>query len=266
MAFVNFLKLTWPDQATELLRVSVRDLQRFRGSLWPRTRSPKLSTAASPNCRVSTNTIFLCVSNSYNHDVGLGAQTPRLGLVEGGMTFCLTAQFDDVRGMPGAGPLGGKGDHRRQRQGRSGRCTRVSRPAPGRRRRSSNEQIAAFGNIPDRGVEGVEIDEPWSTWHRSLPVVGKWRASQSVNRVACSPERSREFGSGILTDWLSLLRLWSFARRKVDRFASLFSGTRARLAVDAYRPAFFSTEFLGPQIRSTDGLLGGVLRLLQRSR
>jgi site-specific recombinase XerD len=41
MAFVKFMGLTWPDQALELLRVSVQDVQRFRAYLLSRNAAPK---------------------------------------------------------------------------------------------------------------------------------------------------------------------------------------------------------------------------------
>jgi len=41
MAFVKFMGLTWPDQATALLRVSVQDVQRFRSQLVTRNAAPK---------------------------------------------------------------------------------------------------------------------------------------------------------------------------------------------------------------------------------
>jgi len=41
MAFVEFMGLGWPDQAMELLRVSVQDVQRFRGQLLAQNAAPK---------------------------------------------------------------------------------------------------------------------------------------------------------------------------------------------------------------------------------
>jgi site-specific recombinase XerD len=41
MAFVKFMGLTWPDQATELLHVSVQDVRRFRGHLVALNAAPK---------------------------------------------------------------------------------------------------------------------------------------------------------------------------------------------------------------------------------
>lgn len=41
MAFVKFMGLTWPNEATQLLRVSVQDVQRFRGQLFARNAAPK---------------------------------------------------------------------------------------------------------------------------------------------------------------------------------------------------------------------------------
>src|SRR5947199_2739896 len=41
MAFVKFMGLTWPDQATELLHVSVQDVRRFRGQLLAQNAAPK---------------------------------------------------------------------------------------------------------------------------------------------------------------------------------------------------------------------------------
>jgi site-specific recombinase XerD len=41
MTFVKFMGLMWPDDATELLRVSVQDVQRFRGQLVAHNAAPK---------------------------------------------------------------------------------------------------------------------------------------------------------------------------------------------------------------------------------
>src|SRR5947209_6958270 len=41
MAFVKFMGLTWPDQAMELLRISVQDVQRFRSHLVDKNAAPK---------------------------------------------------------------------------------------------------------------------------------------------------------------------------------------------------------------------------------
>jgi site-specific recombinase XerD len=41
MAFVKFLGLAWPDEATQLLRVSVQDVQGFRGQLVAHNAAPK---------------------------------------------------------------------------------------------------------------------------------------------------------------------------------------------------------------------------------
>src|SRR5579862_4753900 len=53
MAFVKFMGLTWPDQATELLRVSVQDVQAFRGFLLSQNAAPK-----TLNRRVSSLSSF----------------------------------------------------------------------------------------------------------------------------------------------------------------------------------------------------------------
>jgi len=41
MAFIRFMGLTWPDQAMELLHISVQDVQRFRAQLVSRNAAPK---------------------------------------------------------------------------------------------------------------------------------------------------------------------------------------------------------------------------------
>jgi site-specific recombinase XerD len=41
MAFAKFMGLTWPDDAAQLLRVSVQDVQRFRGQLVAHNAAPK---------------------------------------------------------------------------------------------------------------------------------------------------------------------------------------------------------------------------------
>ncbi len=41
MAFVKFMGLTWPDQAMELLRISVQDVQRFRAQFVSQSAAPK---------------------------------------------------------------------------------------------------------------------------------------------------------------------------------------------------------------------------------
>src|SRR4051794_1225389 len=58
MAFVKFMGLTWPNDAVDLLRVSVQDVQRFRAHLVSQNAAPKTlnrrtrnSSAASPPIR-----------------------------------------------------------------------------------------------------------------------------------------------------------------------------------------------------------------------
>src|SRR3954471_8832138 len=41
MAFVNFMNLSWPDDAMQLLRISVQDVQAFRAHLVERNAAPK---------------------------------------------------------------------------------------------------------------------------------------------------------------------------------------------------------------------------------
>jgi site-specific recombinase XerD len=53
MAFVKFMGLAWPDQAMELLRVSVQDVQRFRAHMVARNAAPK-----TLNRRVSSLSSF----------------------------------------------------------------------------------------------------------------------------------------------------------------------------------------------------------------
>src|SRR5437763_9811764 len=54
MAFVKFMGLTWPNDAMELLRVSVQDVQRFRGQLVSQNAAPK-----TLNRRISSVIEFL---------------------------------------------------------------------------------------------------------------------------------------------------------------------------------------------------------------
>jgi len=63
MAFVKFLGLTWPDQAMELLRVSVQDVQRFRGQLVAQNAAPK-----TLNRRISS------LSSFYKYLAGAAAE------------------------------------------------------------------------------------------------------------------------------------------------------------------------------------------------
>jgi len=53
MAFVKFMGLTWPDQAAQLLRTSVQDVQAFRASLLSQNAAPK-----TLNRRVSSLSSF----------------------------------------------------------------------------------------------------------------------------------------------------------------------------------------------------------------
>jgi len=41
MTFVKFMRLIWPRQAAELLRISLQDVQRFRGHLLAQNAAPK---------------------------------------------------------------------------------------------------------------------------------------------------------------------------------------------------------------------------------
>src|SRR4051794_13033983 len=41
MAFVKFMALTWPDQAMELLQISIKDVQSFREHLLANKAAPK---------------------------------------------------------------------------------------------------------------------------------------------------------------------------------------------------------------------------------
>ena len=47
MAFVKFMGLTWPNEATELLRVSIKYVQAFRATCWPEAPHRRPSADAS---------------------------------------------------------------------------------------------------------------------------------------------------------------------------------------------------------------------------
>jgi len=58
LSFVDFLALRWPQQAEELLRASVADVQRWRDVMreQSKARRPRPSTAIHPRSRASTST------------------------------------------------------------------------------------------------------------------------------------------------------------------------------------------------------------------
>ena len=63
MAFVKFRGLTWPDEAAQLLRVSVLDVQTFRGQLVAHNAAPK-----TLNRRISS------LSSLYKYLAGTAAE------------------------------------------------------------------------------------------------------------------------------------------------------------------------------------------------
>src|ERR1039457_7354231 len=62
MAFVRFMEIDWPDQATELLRVSVKDVVAFRDHLQVRNAAPK-----TLNRRISSLSSFYKYLRSEEH-------------------------------------------------------------------------------------------------------------------------------------------------------------------------------------------------------
>jgi hypothetical protein len=57
MAFVEFMKWTWPDDATELLRGSILDVQAFKSDLVKHGAAPKRSTVGFRRSRAATSSL-----------------------------------------------------------------------------------------------------------------------------------------------------------------------------------------------------------------